>query len=74
MQNPNILKGYIRSLKIYRDNHPNTVACQSFDSEYEQIVFDIFYDSMEEFKLAMNGMFDKPDCKKFLEDYFKIKL
>ena len=74
MQNPNILKGYIRSLKIYRDNHPNTAACQSFDSEYEQIVFDIFYDSMEEFKLAMNGMFDKPDCKIFLENYFKIKL
>lgn len=73
-KNPNILKGYIRSLKIYRDNHPNSEVCQLFGSEYEQIVFDIFYDSIDEFKLAMNGMFDKPDCKKFLENYFNIKL
>lgn len=69
-KNPNILKGYIRSLKVYRDNHPNSAVCQYFCSEYEQIVFDIFYDSKEEFELAMNGMFDKPDCKEFLESYF----
>lgn len=71
-KNPNILKGYVRSLRIYRENHQDSKSVKSFGNEYEQIVFDIFYDSKEEFELTMSGMFDKPDCKEFLENYFGI--
>ena len=53
--NPKILKGYIRSIKSYRDDHPNSSVCKKFNNEYEQIVFDIFFDSYEEFTLATRG-------------------
>ena len=45
-----------------------------FESIYDLFVHNVFYDTYEDFYIAKNSMFGKLDCKKFLEEYFKIEL
>lgn len=47
-----------------------------FQNYCEQFVFDVFCDSIQDFRERFGKtLFDDGiDCKKFLEDYFKIKL
>ena len=63
---------YIRNLRIFRENHPDSKTCQNFINEYEQFAYDIFYPdiSIKKFKQQMFYT----DWKKTLEEYFKIKL
>lgn len=78
-QYPNIIKAYARALQIYLDNHPNCKAVEKwgYRNAYEQLVRDLFYDSQEEYSVAVSGgMFGADqalDCKAYLEDYFNIK-
>ena len=78
-QYPNIVKAYARALQRYFDTHPNckTVSKWGYRDAYEQIVRDLFYDSQDEFSVAVSGgMFGADqalDCKAYLEDYFHIK-
>lgn len=78
-QYPNIVKAYARALQIYLDTHPNSnaVARWGYHNAYEQLVRDLFYDSQEEYSVAVSGgMFGADqalDCKAYLEDYFHIK-
>ena len=61
--------------KIWWDTHPNAKSRIKFKNIYELFVHNVFFDSYEDFRLAVGGgMFEPTDCKKFLEDYFKIKL
>ena len=78
-QYPNIIKAYARALQRYIDTHPNckTVAKWGYRNAYEQLVRDLFYDSQEEYSVAVSGgMFGADqalDCKAYLEEYFNIK-
>lgn len=78
-QYPNIVKAYARALQRYLDTHPNckAVAKWGYRNAYEQLVRDLFYDSQEEYSVAVSGgMFGADqalDCKNFLENYFNIK-
>lgn len=73
--NPKILKGYIRALKVFRDTHPDSLSCKNYEDEYQQIVRDLFFEKQKKFeKFRTSRVFGKVDCKKHLENYFKIKL
>lgn len=78
-QYPNIVKAYARALQRYFDTHPNckTVSKWGYRDAYEQLVRALFYDSQDEFSVAVSGgMFGAEqalDCKAYLEDYFHIK-
>lgn len=78
-QHPNIVKAYARALQIYFDTHPDckTLTRWGYRNAYEQLVRYLFYDSQEEYSIAVSGgMFGADqalDCKAYLEEYFNIK-
>ena len=78
-QYPNIVKAYARALQIYLDNHPTckTVAKWGYRNAYEQLVRNLFYDSQEQYSVAVSGgIFGADqalDCKAYLEEYFNIR-
>lgn len=78
-QYPNIVKAYAIALQRHFDTHPNckSVSKWGYRNSYEQLVRDLFYDSQDEFSVAVSGgMFGADqalDCKAYLEDYFHIK-
>ena len=79
---PNMLKFYLRNGRKFLQTHPNS-AVQKYGDEYRWLVRDLFFRSDEVFfkrvgggnSLKDNTLFDDAiDCKKFLEDYFGVKL
>ena len=75
--NPRILKAWIKALKIYHENHPETSAKERFgNNAYNVMFFSLFCKNMEEYGLKMStDLFgEQLDTKQFLEDYFKTKL
>lgn len=78
-QYPKFIKSYARALQRYFDTHPNckTLTNWGYRNAYEALVRDLFYESQEEYSVAVSGgMFgdtERVDCKKFLSDYFNIK-
>lgn len=72
---PNLVKVWIKNGLIWWNNHPDSASHKYFNNIYELFVHNIFFDSYEDFRLAITGgMFNSIDCKRFLEAYFKIKL
>ena len=75
---PKLLKQWIKAGQKWWDNHPNAKSRQKYANVYELMVQNLFYRSYEDFRMAVNGgMFgdeNKLDCKKYLEDYFKVEL
>ena len=78
-QYPKIVKAYAIALQRHFDTHPNckSVSKWGYRNAYDQLVRDLFYDSQDEFSVAVSGgMFGAEqalDCKAYLEDYFHIK-
>ena len=76
---PKLVRCYIRSASYYFDNHYNNKnrrGQQLFKNVYEWFTMTVFCDTMEEFRerFGANLFDDGIDCKKFLEDYFKVSL
>ena len=69
-----MVKFYIRAQQKFIDSHPNSKLAKNHVSAIECFVRDVFCENEREFELIKSGMFGKPDLKKFLEDYFDIKL
>ncbi|MBO5854996.1 MAG: phosphoadenosine phosphosulfate reductase family protein [Bacteroidales bacterium] len=73
---PLMVRFYIRNGKRFLDTHTSTKTAKRFDSVYDWFVYDLFHginkNIMEQFKPNMFG--ERLDSKKYLEDYFKIKL
>ena len=74
---------YPRMLKLWCDNgsvwfqrmrEKGTRTAIYFNDIYEVMVFSIFFDNMEKFRLSREGLFETKSCKILLEDYFKIDL
>lgn len=76
-ENPKILRAWIRALKKYLVNHPDTTTRDRFGNNAHNVMFfSLFCKNMEEYriKVATDLWGDSLDTKKFLEDYFKIEL
>ena len=76
LANPKLLKAYLKAGKKWWDNNPQTSSHKKFRTIYDVFVHNIFFDSYEDFKLAkgIDGLFEDIDCKKFIEDYFRVEL
>lgn len=73
---PKLLKRWIDCGQIWWDTHPNTGSRKKFDNIYELMVHNLFFRSYDKFRNAIDGglIGEKIDCKKYLEDYFNVKL
>ena len=77
VEHPKLVKAWIRAGQDYLDTHPHVAANKKFNNAYEMFVHNVFFHTYDEFRLATRGgLFESeiPDCKVFLENYFKIKL
>jgi phosphoadenosine phosphosulfate reductase len=74
-EHPNMVKAYIRSGQKFRDTHPDSKGVKMYRDAYEWFVRDVFYpDVPKKWEELNSGMFGRPDYKKFLEEYFNVKL
>lgn len=73
---PNLVKAWLRAGEKWWKKHPNIKSRQKYKSIYELFVSDLFFESYEEtMRCLRGGLFNDPiDCRKFLENYFKINL
>ena len=71
---PNLVKAWINAGAAWWNTHPNIKSRKKFESIYDLFVQDVFFKSYTKFREWKYGLFETVDCKKFLEDYFKIKL
>ena len=76
---PIMVRQYIRNASYYFDNHyknENRQGQKLFDDVFQWFTMTVFTESMEEFRerFGRNLFDDGIDCKKFLEDYFKVSL
>lgn len=76
-QYPKMLRAWIRAGKVWWETHPNASSHQKFGDVYELMYHNLFCRSYEEFETRVRGgLFPEQgmDCKKFLEDTFKVEL
>ena len=75
-EHPNMIKMYCRNGEAYRQSHPNSPNNRMFATVYDWLTFTLFADNIKDFndRFGANMFGDAVDCKKFLEDYFNIKL
>ncbi|MBR5314702.1 MAG: phosphoadenosine phosphosulfate reductase family protein [Clostridia bacterium] len=72
-QRPNMVKAYLRAGQRFVDTHPKVL--EKYPDVYALFVRDVFYpDIPKKWEELNSGLFEKPDYKKFIEDYFNIKL
>lgn len=72
--NPRLVKMWIKAGAKWWNSHPTAASRKKFSSVYDLFVHNIFFSTYEDYTLAVNDMFGKVDCKRFLENYFGIKL
>lgn len=78
-KHPIMVRQYIRNASYYFDNHyknNNRKGETLFNNVYEWFTMTVFCESMTEFRERFGkNLFDEAvDCKKFLENYFKVSL
>lgn len=71
---PNMVRTWINAGMVWWNTHPNANSRKKFESIYDLFVHNVFFDSYAKFKEWKYNLFETVDCKKFLEDCFKIKL
>ena len=73
---PKLVRAWLRAGQKWWNSHPNIKSRKKFSDIYELFVSIIFFKSYENSMLSIKGgIFNDPiDCKKWLEDYFRIKL
>ena len=75
-QYPGMVKAYLRCGNEYLKSHPESKTAKRYSGVYEYFVANAFFDNYSDYVKAKlgEGMFDEPDCKKLIEDYFHITL
>lgn len=71
---PNMVKAYLRASRKYLETHPDSEPKAKYHDEYAYFVRNLFFDREEKFEMFDQGIFGRPDYKKFLEEFFNITL
>ena len=74
---PGMVKAYIRCGEEFLKSHPESKLAKQYSDVYEYFVANAFFAYQRDYakaKLEGNIFSYKPDYKKLIEDYFKIKL
>ena len=77
LENPKMLKAWLRSGKKYLDAHPDSSARRKFGDTYNMMYHNLFSKSYEDYVLkTTGGLFPEMaiDAKSFMENYFGIDL
>lgn len=71
---PKLLKAQLMALKQFYMEKPNSVGAQLFGGDvYKKMAADLFFDRNPK-EFVEQGLFEMPDAKLFLEQYFGIEL
>ena len=73
-QYPGMVRQYIRNLQKFWDNSPSAKCHELYPDVYAQFYRDVFCDSQEDYDNSKGGLFEQPDYKAFLEQYFGVSL
>ena len=71
---PKMAKLWIDAEKEWWDSRPKARSHKKFNDIYELFAHNLFFDDYQNFAEVRDGLFGKFDFKKYLEDYFNIKL
>lgn len=72
---PKMLRNWLKSQTIFIKSHTDSSTAKKFPSAADVAVYRLFSGgSYAKYQEITGGMFGKPNCKAFLEDYFKIDL
>ena len=73
---PNMVKVYIRAGQKYRETHPDVKRVKAHKDIYSWFAREVFYDSQITWEQSKKDLLFEveTDYKKFIEDYFNIKL
>lgn len=74
---PGMVKAYLRCGNEFLKSHPNSKTAKRYSDVYEYFVANVFFDHHRDYikaKLGRSLFTASTDCKKLIEDYFKIKL
>jgi phosphoadenosine phosphosulfate reductase len=73
---PVMLKARIKAHQKYLESHPNSKTLEYFGNAYNAAFFQMFCTNLAEYNLKMQPDLwgNQLDTKKFLEEYFKVKL
>lgn len=74
---PNLVKGYAKALRMFRESHKDSKGVLMYRDEYEHLVRDFFYwrkTNQEWENMNKNSFLPPPNYKEFLENQFNIKL
>ena len=77
LENPRMLKAWLRSGKKYLDAHPDSSARRKFGDTYNMMYHNLFSKSYEDYVLkTTGGLFPEMaiDAKSFMENYFGVDL
>jgi phosphoadenosine phosphosulfate reductase len=71
---PYVFKSQLNACKEFYNNKPNSAGAQLFRGDvYKKFAADLFFDRDPK-QIMSQGLFEMPDAKKFLEEYFGIEL
>ena len=77
LEHPKLLKSLVKSVKVFLATHPNCSSQKKFSGNAYNLIFhNLFCESYADYetKTAVDLWGEQLDCKRFLEDYFKIEL
>lgn len=73
--NPKLLRAWIRNASVwFNDPNRKLKSRKKFGTIYDLMFHNIFCNSYQDYLDKKYTLFDTLDCKKFLQEYFKIKL
>lgn len=71
---PRMLCAQMKAVKEFYEMHPNSASAKLFSGDvYRNFAGELFYERNPK-QIMEEGLFDIPDAKTFLEDYFKTDL
>lgn len=71
---PRMLRAQIKAINDFYKLHPDTVGTKMWGGDaYKKMAADLFFNDNPR-EMLEDGLFEMPDAKKFLEEYFGIEL
>lgn len=71
---PNMVKAYIKAEQAFRESHLTSKNAKLYPTVYDWFFREAFFERQKKYEDYCNSLFEKPNPKSYIEDYFNIKL
>ena len=71
---PNMVKTYIKAQQAFRESHLTSKNVKRYPTVYDWFLREAFFKRQKNYEDYCNSLFEKPNAKSYIEDYFNIKL